>query len=397
MVDGGYDTTKPNNGLPNLPPSVEVETKEVLKACIKARAALAELRAAAQLIPDQTVLINVIPLLEAKDSSEIENIVTTNDALFRQAGLGEDEADPATKEALRYRTALFQGFNSLKQHPLTTRTALEICRTVKGLDLNIRATPGTALKNRHTGEVIYTPPEGPDRIRDLMSDWEKFINAPSDLDPIVRMAIQHYQFEAIHPFPDGNGRTGRILNLVYLVQSDLLDLPILYLSRHILRTRGEYYGRLSGVTTRKEWVPWVLYILEATTVTAEWTNKKIRAIRALMDETAAVVRTGMPNAYSRELIDVIFSQAYCRIGHLVDRGIAKRETASLYLKQMAALGLLEEMKSGRDKVFLHKKYFDLLASEDHVFESYSAVSRAVASSTDSAPAKSAKRKRAKKA
>lgn len=364
------DPGRPYNDLPPLPPGTEVETRAVLKACVRPRAALAELRTAGRLIPDETVLINTIPLLEAKGSSEIENIVTTNDALFLQASLDEPEADPSTKEALRYRTALFHGFLTLKEHPITTRTAVDTCRTIKGVSLDIRTTPGTTLKNRHTNETIYTPPEGEPLLRKLMQNWEQFINEPSDLDPIVRMAIQHYQFESIHPFQDGNGRTGRVLNILCLVQDGLLDQPTLYLSRHILRTRGDYYRLLERVTTHQEWEPWVLYMLTAVGTTAEWTNNKIRAIRALMDDTAELVRQGAPKIYSRELIDVIFTQAYCRIGHLVDRGIAKRQSASSYLKQLVTLGILKEEKAGRDKVFLHQKYFDLLSSDEHDFAPY---------------------------
>jgi len=364
------DPIRPFNDLPLLPPATELETKTVLKACVAARAAISELRFAGQLIPDQSVLINTIPLLEAKDSSEIENIITTNDALFREASLGEEAGDPAAKEALRYRTALYEGFRSLSDRPLTTRTAIEICRTIKGVDLDLRATSGTALRNSHTGAVIYTPPEGKDRIRDLLANWETFINAEDDLDPIVRMAVQHYQFEAIHPFPDGNGRTGRVLNILTLVQRGLLDLPTLYLSRHILRTRGEYYRLLEGVTTSGEWQPWILYMLHAVEQSANWSNHKIKAIRDLMMHTGDRIKTLAPAIYSRELVELIFAQPYARIGLLVEKGIAKRVAASKYLKVLADIGILEEEKIGRDKVFIHRKYMALLGGDDHTFEPY---------------------------
>lgn len=365
-----FDPSRPYNDLPLLPPAVDVETKEVLKRCVTARAALAELRTAGHLIPDQSVLISAIPILEAKDSSEIENIVTTNDELFRAASLDEADANPAVKEALRYRTALYDGFHSLRERPLSTRSVIEICRLVKGVELDVRATPGTTLRNTHTGAVIYTPPEGQQRLRDLLSNWDKFLNEPDDLDPIVKMAILHYQFEAIHPFPDGNGRTGRILNILAIVQAGLLDMPTLYLSRHILRTRGEYYRLLEEVTSKGAWVPWILYMLGAVENTAAWTNRKIAAIRALMDETTEHVRKGAPKIYSRELIELIFTQPYCRIANLTQKGIAKRQAASTYLKAIAELGVLIEEKHGRDKVFLHRKYLDLLASDDHTFQPY---------------------------
>lgn len=365
-----FDPSRPYNDLTFLPPRVEIETKDVLKRCVGARTALAELRIAGHLIPDQSVLINAIPLLEARDSSEIENIVTTNDALFREASLHDDGGDPAAKEALRYRTALYHGFDALKERPLSSRAAIEICRLVKGVDLDVRATPGTTLRNSHTGGVIYTPPEGQDHLRKLLGNWETFLNEPTDIDPVVKMAVLHYQFEAIHPFPDGNGRTGRILNILCLIQDGLLDLPTLYLSRHILRHRGDYYRLLEEVTSKEAWTPWILYMLEAVEKTAGWTNQKIRAIRALMDATTEHVRNGAPKIYSRELIELIFTQAYCRIGNLVERGIAKRQAASTYLKALADLGVLIEEKVGRDKVFLHRKYLDLLASDEHTFPPY---------------------------
>ena len=370
MLRPAVDPLRPFDGLPPVPPLIDVESKVVLKACVRARSILAELRTAGLLIPDQSVLINTIPLLEAKDSSEIENIVTTHDDLFREASLDET-ATPATKEALRYRSALYAGVAMLQLRPLTTRTAVEICRRIKGCEMDIRATPGTALVNSYTGEVVYTPPQGSARIRDLMANWERFVNEPSDLDPLVRMAIQHYQFEAIHPFTDGNGRTGRVLNILSLIQDGLLNQPILYLSRHILRTRGEYYRLLGGVTTTGAWEPWLLYMLTAVEVTASWARDKIRSIRDLMAHTSDyVARAQRHEVHSRALIDAIFAQPYCRIEHLVERGIAKRQTASVYLKELARLGVLQERKYGRDKVFINRRYIDLLAADTHEFEPY---------------------------
>jgi Fic family protein len=361
---------KPYNNLPLLPPTHDVESKAVLKACVGARAALAELRTAGQLIPDQRVLIHIIPLLEARGSSEIENIVTTNDELFRQASLDDGGADPATKEALQYRSALFEGFEAIKLRPITTATAIEIVRTLKGVNLDIRATPGTTLTNSHTGEVIYTPPEGTDHLRSLLANWERFLNEPTDLDPVVRMALLHYQFEAIHPFVDGNGRTGRVLNILCLVQDKLLDMPTLYLSRHILKTRGEYYRLLSHVTATGDWESWVLYMLKAVELTAIWTMHKIRAIRTLMDQATEHMRTGAPKVYSRELVELMFTKPYCRINDVVARGIAKRESASKYLKELVAIGMLVEEKSGRDKIYLHRIYMDLLSSDEHAVQPY---------------------------
>lgn len=360
---------QPHNQLPALPPAQELETRPVLKACIEARAALAELKQAAELIPNQAMLINTIPLLEAKDSSEIENIVTTTDQLFQYAQ-GHDNADPATKEALRYRTALQQGFQSLKARPLCTATAVDVCRTLKGVDMDIRRTPGTQLANDRTGEVVYTPPEGEARLRDMLANWERFLHNQLDLDPLIRMAVGHYQFEAIHPFSDGNGRTGRVLNILYLIQEELLNLPILYLSRHVIAHKVDYYRLLLGVTRDGAWEPWLLFMLQAVADTSKWTTGKIAAIRGLAEHTTEYVRTRLPKIYTRELVDVIFEQPYCRIGNLVDKGIAQRQAASRYLHDLANLGVLREMPVGKEKLFIHPKLMQLISRDKNYFQPY---------------------------
>ncbi len=369
-----YDPARPYNALPPLPPKAELETKAVLKRCVAARTELAELRVAGQLLPDQSVLINAIPTLEARASSEIENIVTTNDSLFREASLGNDgpSTDPAAKEALRYRTALHQGFQTLAERPLTSRLAVETCRMITGTDLDIRATPGTTLRNGITGDVVYTPPEGANLIRELLGNWERYVNAESDVDPLIRMAVQHYQFEAIHPYGDGNGRTGRILNLLFLIQVGLLDKPTLYLSRHILKTRLDYYASLARVTRDGEWEAWVLYMLTAVEQTARWTNRKVDAVRKLMAHTSEFVRAVKPRLYSRELVELIFTQPYCRIENLTAHGLGTRKTVSLHLKELVEIGVLTEEKVWRDKVFIHRKYLDLLSSDEHRFAPYEA-------------------------
>mgnify|MGYP000995237043 FL=1 len=292
---------KPYNSLPLLPPVIELETKAVLKQCISARAALAELKQAAELIPNQAMLINTLPLLEAKDSSEIENIVTTTDKLFQFVGSDETHADPATKEALRYRSALYGGWQALAQRPINTNMAETICSQIKGVEMTVRKVPGTALANDKTGEIITTPAVGETVLRDLLSNWERFLHEQPMLDPLVRMAVMHYQFEAIHPFTDGNGRTGRILNILYLVQEKLLSLPILYLSRYIIANKNQYYSGLLAVTRDQAWEPWLLYMLEAVESTAQWTTQKILSVRNLADHTAHYVREQLPKFYSREL------------------------------------------------------------------------------------------------
>src|SRR5688572_4779166 len=272
------------NALPELPPLGDLESKPVLKACIQARAALAELNAAVDLIPNPTILINTLPVLEARASSEIENIVTTADRLFQFASDEAAQADPATKEALRYRTALRRGSELLADRPISTNLAVDVCSILRGTETQVRKVPGTALLNHATGERVYTPPEGEDLLRRLLANWERFLHDRDDLDPLVRMAVGHYQFEAIHPFEDGNGRTGRILNLLFLVEQGLLGLPVLYLSRAIIRTKADYYRLLLEVTMKDAWDPWVRYMLDAVAETAGWTLGKVRAIRALVRE-----------------------------------------------------------------------------------------------------------------
>lgn len=350
---------RPFNQIAYLPPELaQIETRPVLKACITARAALAELKTAGQLLPDEGLLVNILPMLEAKDSSRIENIVTTSDRLFQFVDRVE-QADPATKEALRYRTAMYEGVKHLVKYPLCSSTAAEICTTLRAVDTDVRKTPGTMLRDQDM-KIVYTPPEGEDRIRDLLGNWEQFLHAEDDLDPLVKMAISHYQFECIHPFPDGNGRTGRILNILFLIEKDLLSLPVLYLSRFILERRTDYYRLLLDVTARQEWESWILFMLEAVTTTANWTTRKIVIVRDLMKTTADYVRESLPKIYSHELIQTLFMQPYCRIENLVEAGIARRQTASLYLRQLVDIGVLEEMTSGREKLWLNTRLLNEL-------------------------------------
>jgi len=370
-----FHPSRPFNDLPDLPPAVDLETRAVLKACIKARTALAALRQATALIPNPTVLINTIPLLEAQASSEIENIVTTTDALFRYARLESLSSDPATKEALRYRTALKAGFDSLKKRPLATRTAEEVCSIIKDTRVAVRKVPGTRLASDATGEVIYTPPEVESRLRDKLGNWERFVHDRADLDPVVLMAVAHYQFEAIHPFTDGNGRTGRILNLLMLVEQGLLDQPVLYLSRYIIRNKAAYYDGILSVTTGGMWEPWILYMLRAVEETAEWTLAKIEAVQNLIEDTAEFARTAAPKQYSRELIDLIFVQPYCRIENLVEAGIAKRQTASVYLHNLAAVGILHAEQVGLNKLFLNTRFLKLLTREPNKYPGFVLVRR----------------------
>jgi Fic family protein len=360
----------PYNDLPPLPPVAEVETRPVLKQCIAARAALAELKQAAEMIPNQGFLINALPLLEAQASSEIENIVTTTDRLFQYQSAGE-QADPATREALRHSSALLEGYRALQKKPLNTRTAEQVCSRIKGIDMQVRCVPGTILANQATGEVIYTPPVGENLLRTKLANWEYYLHEQRDIDPLIRMAVGHYQFEAIHPFTDGNGRTGRILNSLFLIQEDLLTLPILYLSRHIIKNKAEYYRLLLDITRSQAWEPWIIYLLVGIEDTARWTTAKISAIRNLSALTITHVKQAAPKIYSRELIDLIFDLPYCRIQNLVERDIAGRQAASRYLKQLVEVGVLEERTVGRDKLFVHPKLMQLLTRDNNEVAAYS--------------------------
>lgn len=370
-MEAKFDPNTPYNVLPLLPPPQDIETKPILRKCIEATRQLEGLRQAARHIPNQEVLINSIPLREAKDSSAIENIVTTNDKLFRFANANPDHADPATREILRYRTALRNGFDNLKHRPLTVQTATALCRTIKNYDLDVRAIPGTTLTNHATGLVIYTPPEGVDVINDKLKNWEKYLHDENGVDPIIRMAVAHYQFEAIHPFPDGNGRTGRALNILYLIDQKRLDLPILYLSQYINANRDTYYKLLMAVTASQEWEPWILFMLDAVQQTAHWTTNKIEAIKALMDDTFRFVKMSLPKVSNRrELVDLLFTQPYCRTADLVQNGIASRNIAAKYLKELAAAQVLEQRKEGREVLYINVKFLELLKSNAHEFTPY---------------------------
>lgn len=370
-----FDPSRPHDALPLLPPKADIETRAILKACIGARAAVAALRQAGALIPNQGVLINTIPMLEAQASSEIENIVTTTDALFKYSQFDPERADPATKEALRYRTALRLGVESLKARSLSTSTAVAVCSTIMGREMAIRRVSGTKLTNPTKNKVIYTPPVGEALLREKLANWERFIHDETEIDLLVRMSVAHYQFEAIHPFTDGNGRTGRVLNELMLVEHGLLDIPVLYLSRYVIRNKADYYRLLLEVTREGSWEKWILYVLTGVRDTAVWTTRKIEAVRKLMMATTEHVRVRAAKIYSRELVELIFVQPYCRIQNIVDAGLGHRQTASVYLRALTAIGVLKEVKVGREKLFIHPKFVALLTSETHNFKPYEGTKR----------------------
>ena len=358
-----FDPDKPYNDLPTLPPVRDVESARVLKAALRAGRALAELKGIGATIPNQSILIDSLILQEARASSEIENIITTNDALFRAFSSETSAADPATKEVLRYRHALWHGFNELTQHGLlTTNLFVSVCQVLRDTTDGIRRTPGTKLRNPATGQTVYTPPAGEEVIRDKLKNLEDFIHEDGDLDPLVKLPLIHYQFEAIHPFSDGNGRTGRIINILYLVQQNLLDLPVLYLSKAIIEQKSNYYRLLRAVTERNEWEAWILFILTAIERTAHYSRDRTIAIRDLLKDTIAIAQEKLPShVYSRELIELLFRQPYVKSQFVVDAGIAKRQTAAEYLKELENIGILVRQKVGRESLYLNKSLFELLS------------------------------------
>jgi Fic family protein len=357
------DPRQPYNDLPLLPPQKELETKPILKKCVAANRALAELKGAGDLIPNQAMLINAIPLQEAKLSSEIENIVTTQDALF-QAALDESRVtDPATKEVLRYRTALRRGFKAVQSEPFRLSLLETLCGVLRNEKVKFRADEGVYIGNPTARTITYTPPRGAAVMHAKLKNQEEFLLGQDDLDPLVRMAVAHYQFEAIHPFTDGNGRTGRILNILFLIHAGLLRIPVLYLSRHLIQNKAEYYRLLRGVTERGEWEEWVSFILTGVEETATWTTGRILAIRDLFDQTLARCRAKLPpKVYSKELVELVFTQPYAKIQFLVDAGIAQRQTASEYLQELEKLGILKAEKRGREVLFKHPALLKILAA-----------------------------------
>jgi len=347
-----FNPEKPYNKLPFLPPGIELETKAVLKQAAKAGAALAELKGYAGLLPDKQLLIDSIVLQEAKDSSAIENIVTTQDELFR--GLSASgEVSPQVKEVLNYRLALWEGFNIIKtKGVLTTNTIIAIQEKLEANKAGIRKLPGTILKNGRTGKVIYTPPDNEKNIRDLLANLEKFINEDTDeTNYLVKMAVAHYQFESIHPFYDGNGRTGRIINVLYLTLKGLLDSPILYMSKGINEHKSDYYRLLQAVRTENAWEEWIIYMLKTVEETSVGTLFLIKRIKQAMDKTADVMKEKAGKIYTKELVEVMFKKPYVRINDIIAAKLASRNIASGYLKKLEEIKLLKPYKTGRDVLF----------------------------------------------
>ena len=359
-----YDKSVPYNNLPILPPQAELETVQILKKAIIANKALAELRGWSFTQSNPLLLLQSIALQEAKASSEIENVVTTNDELYHALSANSmDNITPAAKEVMHYKEALWYGYTKINKEnmPLTVNLFIELFRIVKERSDGIRQLPGTRLANM-AGETVYTPPDNKDDIMRLLTNYENYINIDleDDIDSLIKLAVIHYQFECIHPFPDGNGRVGRIINVLYLVKEKLLNFPILYLSRYIIENKAEYYKALLDVTEKGEWSRWILYILDAVEQTSKNTLAKIQQIYVEKEKACALVKEKLPKIYSKELMEILFEQPYCKIDFLENRGIAKFQTASRYLRSLQNIGLLDMQKIGREKYYINKVLWDIL-------------------------------------
>lgn len=354
--------------IPLLPLPYDLETKAVLRQANKANRKLAELKGVAQTIPNERILISSLTLQEAKDSSAVENIVTTQDDLYR-AGLdaGFTLIGAATKEVLFYREAINEVFKLVRnKNILTLNDIKRIQEVLEQNSAGFRTTPGTQLKRSSDGAVIYTPPQDGQHIVELMSNLEQFINDDElcPIDPLVKMAIIHHQFESIHPFYDGNGRTGRIVNILYLVTSGLLDLPILYLSRYITHNKAEYYERIQAIRNATgdnsaQWEEWILYMLRGVEQTAEETITLVKNIGNLMTKYKNIIRPAFGRKYSHELLNGLFYHPYTKIGHLESNMQVSRQTAAKYLDKLASLGLLQKERMGKENYYINTQLMEL--------------------------------------
>lgn len=345
-----------------LPISQNLETKKILKKCISANISLAILNEVAKNIPNRFMLINALTIKEAKDSSEIENIITTHDELY-QANVNIKYATKEAKEVKNYQNALLKGVDLIENGILCVSDIIKIQAILEGNAAGIRAQVGTTLKNEATGETIYQPPQEYEEIVKLLSNLEKYINTSNKLDTLINMAIIHYQFEAIHPFYDGNGRTGRIINILYLMLNKLLDVPVLYLSSYIIKHKEKYYQLLREVNTQNNWQEWASYIIEAVEQTANNTIKLIDDIVFLMDKTTGIIKNKLPSIYSKDLLELLFNQPYVKIDFLVEGLNITRQTASKYLKAIEKLQILRSVKIKNSTFYVNIKLLEKLKQE----------------------------------
>jgi Fic family protein len=347
--------------LDNLPQKREkVETIPILRQVNRATAALAELKGIAKTIPNQAMIINPIVLKEAKGSSEIENIITTQDELYKALTVNKSNVTPETKEVVNYRTAIFRGFEIVKEQGfLRVNDIVSIQQELVDNTAGVRSTPGTVLRNDKTGEVVYTPPQDKREILDLLTNFINHFNE-QELSLLISLAIIHYQFESIHHFYDGNGRTGRILNILYLILNELIDIPILYLSSYIIEHKLDYYRLLNQTNRTGEWEDWILLMLKAVEVTSLQTIDKISLIRQLLEQTVIRVQEHAPKIYKKELVELLFEQPYSKIDFVVNRLQVERKAASRYLKELEGIGILESVKVGRETLYVNKGLIAIL-------------------------------------
>jgi Fic family protein len=359
-----YNPNIPYNNLPDLPPTADIETKTILRKVISASRALSELKGAITNLPNPLLFIDTINLQEAQASSEIENIITTQDVLF-QASVAEKKIENlATKEVIHYKEAMWFGVEQIKKRPfLTTNLFIEIMQIIKENQSSIRNQPGTQLKNPATDEVIYTPPEGENILRDKLKALEDFINTEDDLDPLIKLALIHYQFEAIHPFYDGNGRTGRIILLLYLSVCGLMDLPALYLSNYILKNKNQYYVNLRNVTEKNDWEGWVMYMLDMIEVTAHSGRNQIAKIEQLMKLMSDEIQTQLPKVYSKDLLEILFHLPYTKRNFIEKAGLGNIKTSGNYLKSLEEKGFLRGIVVGKEKLYLKYRLMEILKQQ----------------------------------
>lgn len=351
-----------------LPLATDLESKAILKRTAAARGALAEMKGAALSIPNQSILINTLSLQEAKDSSAIENIITTHDELFQSDFASKNFKTIASKEVHKYAEALRSGFQTVKEMGfISNNHIIDIQAAIEETRAGFRKVPGTELKNEQTGEVVYTPPQSFDEISELMNNLEQFMNVNElcDWDPLVKMAVIHHQFESIHPFYDGNGRTGRIINILYLVKEGLLNIPILYLSRYINQNKAEYYHLLQKVRTENAWEEWVLYILAGIEQTSFQTIQLIEGIKNLMLKHKKTIRD-KTKFYSQDLINNLFKHPYTKIDFIVTDLDVTRLTATKYLDELEQIGIVKKLKLGRDNYYINTDLFNLLSNVNHL-------------------------------
>ena len=355
-----FDKSKPYNSLPLLPPNVELETKAILTKTIKSSRALAQLNGAIRNLPNPTLFLDTLHLQEAKASSEIENIITTNDDIYQAVVSDKKFDNPATKEVISYKEAIWLGFKSLEKKPfITTNLCVELVQCIKQNSAGIRTTTGTTLSNTK-GAIIYTPPSGEQVIRNKMANLEAFINENKSIDPLIKMAISHYQFEAIHPFADGNGRTGRILLLLQLKLEQLLDIPALFLSDYIIKHKDNYYKGLRAVTEKNDWSIFILYMLDMVEKTAINGLNRLEAIINLMDTTGQEIKEKLPKVYSKDLVEVIFKLPYTKRQNLVAIDLGTPKTVGNYLIALEEKGFLKSVRVGKEKLYLNQKLMKIL-------------------------------------